>query len=310
MDSERKDKKTTVQNKWLIDEHNYFSRLDKFLRNALKNVPLSAIYKLIRTGKILVNGTKVKEASNKLEIGDTVEIVNVDIAKYNRKVEELRSAKMKLNIIYEDDAILALNKPSGISVHPGKNTNKPSLIEGLKYHGEKFGFEPFLVHRLDKETSGVLIVAKNRNIARELSELISSRDVEKYYVTLAFGKISKMKIDDSIDGQEAISIITPTKVYKTPFGDVTLVRVKIETGRKHQIRIHLASKGFPIVCDNDYGDFRLNREFTKRYGLKRQFLHCESMIFSFGGKQYDIHAPLSDDLSNVLKFLNVESVRS
>lgn len=309
MERERKDKKESSQNKWLIDEHNYFSRLDKFLRNALKNVPLSAIYKLIRTGKVLVNGKKAKEGSIKLEIGDTVEIVNEDMSKYNRKVEELRSAKMKLDVIYEDDSILALNKPSGVSVHPGKNTNKPSLIEGLKYYGEKNGFEPFLVHRLDKETSGVLIVAKNRNMARELSDLISSRDVEKYYVTLAFGKVPKMEINDSIDGQQAISIVTPTKVYKTPLGEITLVSVKIETGRKHQIRIHLASKRFPIVCDNDYGDFRLNREFTKRYRLKRQFLHCETMIFSFGGKQYNIHAPLSDDLSNVLKFLNMESVR-
>jgi len=300
------------QNEWYIDEDNYFSRLDKFLRSTLKNVPLSALYKLIRTGKVFVNGKRAKEPSYKLNIKDVVEIRDEDLSKYDRKFEELKPVKMKLDVLYEDDMVLALNKPSGVSVHPGRNMKKPSLIEGIKYYGEKSGFEPFLVHRLDKETSGVLIVAKSRNMARELGELVSSRNVEKNYIALVFGRVQgqRVRIDTQIDGQEAVSIIMPARVYKTSVGYITLVKVKIETGRKHQIRKHLAAKGFPVVCDNDHGDFRLNREFAKRYGLKRHFLHCESMVFSFGGRHYNIHAPLSEDLSIVLKLLYMESVKS
>ncbi|WP_448374907.1 RluA family pseudouridine synthase [Fervidobacterium sp.] len=295
---------------WLVDNNNYFSRVDKFLRNVLKNVPLSAIYKLFRTGKVYVNDKRVKEPSMKLEIGDRVEIKNEDISKYNREFKELRSAKMKLDIIFEDDELIVVNKPAGISVHPGKNVNKPSIIEGLKYYGEKTGFEPFLVHRLDKETSGVLIVAKNRQTARELSEMISSRNVEKRYVTMVFGRAERQEINVPIDSQEARTIIKPLKVFRTKIGgewvELTLLDVEIETGRKHQIRKHLSMKNLPIICDNDYGNFRLNRAFSKKYGLKRQFLHCKKMALSFHGKSYQFIAELSEDLQTVLKVLESE----
>jgi len=121
------------QNEWYIDEDNYFSRLDKFLRSTLKNVPLSALYKLIRAGKVFVNGKRAKEPSYKLNIKDVVEIRDEDLSKYDRKFEELKPVKMKLDVLYEDDMVLALNKPSGVSVHPGRNMKKPSLIEGIKY---------------------------------------------------------------------------------------------------------------------------------------------------------------------------------
>jgi len=295
---------------WLVDNNNYFSRVDKFLRNVLKNVPLSAIYKLFRTGKVYVNDKRVKEPSMKLEIGDRVEIKNEDISKYNREFKELKSAKMKLDIIFEDDELIVVNKPAGISVHPGKNVNKPSIIEGLKYYGEKTGFEPFLVHRLDKETSGVLIVAKNRQTARELSEMISSRNVEKRYVTMVFGRAERQEINVPIDSQEARTIIKPLKVFRTKIGgewvELTLLDVEIETGRKHQIRKHLSMKNLPIICDNDYGNFRLNRAFSKKYGLKRQFLHCKKMALSFHGKSYQFIAELSEDLQTVLKVLESE----
>lgn len=302
--------KNTVQSSWIVDQDNYFSRIDKFLRNALKNVPLSVIYKLIRTGKVYLNEKRVKEPSAKLEIGDRVEVRNEDLSKYTREYKEIKPAKISLDILFEDEDILVVNKPAGISVHPGKNINKPSLIEGLKYYGSQKGFEPFLVHRLDKETSGVLIVAKNRQVARELSEKISSRNVEKNYVALAFGSPRMERIDIPVDGQEAITHIKPVRKFRTKLDgkdiSLTLLDVSIETGRKHQIRKHLAAKGFPIVCDNDYGDFRLNRAFSKKYNLKRHFLHCKSMSFDFHGKHYRFEASLSQDLKLVLKLLEAE----
>jgi 23S rRNA pseudouridine955/2504/2580 synthase len=295
---------------WTVNDSNYFSRADKFLRNVLKNVPLSAIYKLFRTGKVYVNGERMKEPSKKLEIGYTVEVRNEDLSKYTRNYKELRSTKMKLDILFEDDEIIVINKHAGVSVHPGKNLSKPSIIEGLKYYGEKTGFEPFLVHRLDKETSGVLIVAKNRQVARELGEIISSRFVEKEYVAMVFGRIERQEIDTPIDSMEAKTIVRPTKRFNTKLDrkwvELTLLDVKIETGRKHQIRKHLSAKGFPIVCDNDYGDFRLNRAFSKKYGLKRQFLHCKRMALSFHGKSYEFVAKLSEDLQIVLNALESE----
>lgn len=299
---------------WNVDESNYFSRIDKFLRKVLKNVPLSAIYKLFRTGKVYINGIRVKEPSTKLTLGDNVQIIGEDLSKYNRDYKELKPAKMKLDIIYEDETILVINKPAGVSVHPGKNVNKPSLIEGLKYYGEKNGFEPFLVHRLDRDTSGVMIIAKDRNTARELSELISSRNVEKKYIALVFGKASNMVIEEPIDDQYAKTIVKPIKHFKTYLNgertELSLLEVEIETGRKHQIRKHLALKEFPIVCDKDYGDFRLNRQFTKKYELKRHFLHCKRMKFSYNGKEYDINAPLSEDLQKVIKLIELESGRN
>ncbi|MFN6991132.1 MAG: RluA family pseudouridine synthase [Fervidobacterium sp.] len=298
---------------WIVDEKNYFSRVDKFLRKILKNVPLSAIYKFFRTGRIYLNGKKIKDPATKLELGDIVQIVDEDLNMYNRKYKEMKPTKMKLDIIYEDDIIIALNKPAGIPVHPGKNVNKPSLIEGLKYYGEKNSFEPFLVHRLDKDTSGVLIVAKDRNVARELSEIISLKDVLKVYTALVFGKQKDLVIEQHIDNKEAKSILRVQKYYRTIMNNeeiyLTLIEVSIETGRKHQIRKHLAYVETPIVCDNDYGDFRLNRLFTKKYELKRQFLHCTRMAFNYSGKYYELNAPLSPDLQNTLKLLELESGR-
>lgn len=303
-----------ISYEWNVNETNYFSRIDKFLRKELKNVPLSVIYKLFRTGKVYINSTRIKDPSSKLNLGDTVQIIGEDLSKYTRDYKELKPTKMKLDIVYEDEKLLAINKPAGVSVHPGKNVNKPSLIEGLKYYGEKNGFEPFLVHRLDRETSGVMIIAKDRNTARELSDLISSRNVEKRYTTLVFGKVSNMVIEEPVDNQYAKTIVKPIKYFKTYLNgekiELSLLEVEIETGRKHQIRKHLSSKGFPIVCDKDYGDFRRNRQFTKKYELKRHFLHCKQMKFTFGGKEYNLSAQLSEDLQRVIRFIESESGRN
>lgn len=297
-----------MHNSWIVDERNYFSRLDKFLRHELKHVPLSAIYKFIRTGKVFINKKRIRNASAKLEIGDIVEIVGEDLTKYSRDYTELKPVSMKLDIIFEDARLLVINKPTGLSVHPGKNVSRPSLIEGLMYYAQKNDFEAFLVHRLDKETSGVLIVAKDRNTARVLGELISSRFVVKKYLALVFGKIHvPRRIEEPIDGQEALTKVVPLKQFHWNVNGyehtLTLLDVEIETGRKHQIRKHLSKIGTPIVCDNEYGNFQLNRLFSKHFGLKRQFLHCKLLGFELDGKRYEFEAPLPGDLSTVLEIL-------
>lgn len=297
---------------WTVDQDNYFSRIDKFLRHVLRNVPLSAIYKLLRTGKVRINGRRAKSVSERLEIGDRVEVVGEDLTRYSRAFNELRPAQLALDIIYEDESLLAISKPAGLSVHPGHGVTKPSLLEGVMFYANERGFEPFLVHRLDKDTSGVIVVAKSRQVARELSELFASKKVEKTYRALIFGELRReVSIDEPIDDLEAHTVVFPDGVYMLTLGSqelyVSYVRVAIETGRKHQIRKHLASIGRPIVCDSQYGNFKLNRLFAKQFGLDRQFLHCESLRFSFQGKIYTLRAELTEDLKNVLFQLKTSS---
>ncbi len=219
---------------------------------------------------------------------------------------KLVPTKMPLDIIFENDEFLALNKEYGISLHPGKGErNRATLIEGLMYYGNQNEFEPFLVHRLDRNTSGVLLVAKKREFSRYLSELISGRNIKKEYICLVVGKIvEKMVINSPIDEKEAETEILDTKYIEYRDKIFSLANVRIGTGRKHQIRKHLKSIDHPILGDDDYGDRTLNRDFRK-YGLKRPFLHCSRMSFydDRSGDNIIIEANLSDDLNVFLRHI-------
>ncbi|PLV60467.1 RluA family pseudouridine synthase [Thermotoga sp. KOL6] len=291
-----------------VTKENHYRRLDKFLRNRLKEIPLSVVYKLIRKGKVYVNGRRVRDPGFDLEEGDVVEIKYVNLDNLPRRAEKkgLTPIPMKLNILYENEHYLALNKPPGVAIHPGKGVHVATLIEGLLYYGREKDFEPFLVHRLDKDTSGLLIVAKNREAARILSNMFRERRVEKEYITLVKGHPeNNLKIIVPLDGQEAISEIVAVK----PLKNLSLLRVRIYTGRKHQIRRHLAQIGFPVIGDNTYGDRQLNREIRKKYGLKRIFLHSYRMNFidPWFEEEREIKAPLTSDLRDVLEFLKERS---
>lgn len=288
----------------IVTEKNYYSRLDKFLRKQLTNLPLNAIYKLIRTGKVYVNGKKVKKPNFNLEIGDEITI-NEDTSKYNREINnKVVPIKMDLTIVYEDEDLLIINKPAGIPIHPGKGTHVATLIEGLLYYGNQNNFTPHLVHRLDKHTSGILIVAKNPNAARELGEIITTRNIEKEYITLCKGETKKeMKIEIPLENKYALTYIKLKKVFKNELGFFSLLDVKIKTGRKHQIRKHLSLIGHPVVGDNIYGDQKLNREFKRKFGLRRYFLHCYKMEFYYNQKKISAVADLPEDLQNVLNYL-------
>ena len=290
---------------WKIEvkKENYYSRLDKFLRKSLPDVPMSAIYKFIRKGKVYVNGKRVRDYAFKIEEGDLVEIRYVDLDKFRRRKEtNLEPQKMDLDIIYEDDKILVLNKPAGIALHPGKNIHVATLIEGLIHYGMENGFQPHLVHRLDLNTSGVLVVAKGNEMARILTDVFKRRLVEKEYVVLVRGKLSgRGRIEEPLDGQEAL---TEYETLETK-GELTLLRVWIKTGRKHQIRRHMSMIRHHVIGDDKYGQKQFNREIRKKTGLKRQFIHCRKITLPriVLGKRRSFEAPLPEDLRKVLSIL-------
>ncbi len=288
-----------------VRKENYYSRLDRFLRRNLPEVPLSAIYKFIRKGKVYVNGKRVRDQAFRLSEGDVVEIRYVDVERFKRRKENsLEPQKMDLEIIYEDNRILALNKPPGIALHPGRNIHVATLIEGLLHYGSERGFEPHLVHRLDLNTSGVLVVAKDKEAARILTEMFKMRLIKEEYLALVRGEFSGSgKIEKPLDGQEAV---TDYEVVESKAG-VSYVRVRIETGRKHQIRRHFSLIGHHVVGDNKYGEKVFNREFARRYGLRRQFLHCHRVEFRhpFEEKDLTFEAPLSEDLRAVLERIGI-----
>ncbi len=290
----------------VVTEENYYRRLDKFLRKNLPEVPLSAVYKFIRKGKVYVNGKRVKNNSLELEVGDRVSIRFVDIDKFRRRKEnELVPQEIPLDIVYEDPNMIVLNKTAGIALHPGKNIHVTTLIEGLLYYGNEKGFQPHLVHRLDLNTSGALIVAKNKEAARILTDAFKRRLIGKEYIALVRGKTeTKGVVDTPLDDQPAV-----TEYELISFkDDLSLIRVRIKTGRKHQIRRHMSIIGHHVVGDNKYGDKAFNREIKRKTGLKRQFLHCLKLSIPEGifGKKMVFTAPLPSDLTAVLKKLRFE----
>jgi len=249
-----------------VDENNYFRRLDKFIRKNFPQIKLASIYKLIRKGNVKVNGSKVKNEKFELEIGDLVEIAAHEGA-FREEKRKTKPFPMELDILYEDEKLILINKPAGLSIHLGKNVNKPTILEALLFYGEKNNFTPFLVHRLDKHTSGILVIAKSRETARILSSILKNREVEKYYLALVKGVLKgEGKISEPIDGKDALTFYRVIKNYK----DATFLEI-----------------------------------FKKSYGLKRYFLHSYKIIFKhpFNGKLLSIKSNLPKDLEEVLKKL-------
>jgi len=299
-----------------VTEENCFNRMDKFLRKALEDFKRASLYKMIRKGDVKVNGKRVKDPSAPLRIGDEVSVwvpsdktTKERIKRNTPGKRELKPVEMDLDIIMEDDDLMAINKDTGVSVHPGTGEeNRATLIEGLMFYGQNNGFEPYLVHRLDRDTSGVLLISKKRPLARRLSKLIADKNVYKEYTVLFSGKSREEFVcDRSIDNKWAVSRVYPLRLYclgnetKAWF---TLSRVVIESGRKHQIRRHLAESGYPVAGDDKYGNRSINHQLSS-LGLKRQFLHCCKLTFfdMEQGKEYNIEAPLKTDLKKLLNQL-------
>lgn len=273
-------------------------RLDKFLRKLLKDVPLSAIYKIIRKGHVKVNGKKSKEKYFLVE-GDEIIIKNVEFL--SKKEEEFQRVDPNFKVTYDDENILIVEKWPGVLVHSDKKGGEPTLTDyALSYLNEKgeylpeeeLTFTPASCNRLDRNTSGLVIFGKNFESLKILNSIIRDRGVDKYYMALVKGKIKSGNYKGYIckDANNNIS-----KVYDSPKpnskfiemevevietnGLFSLLEIKLLTGRSHQIRAHLSSMGNPIIGDDKYGDKKLNSFFTNKFGLNYQFLYAYKLIF-------------------------------
>ncbi|WP_102292166.1 23S rRNA pseudouridine(955/2504/2580) synthase RluC [Vibrio cyclitrophicus] len=296
-----------------IDEDMAGQRIDNFLRNQLKNIPKSMIYRIVRKGEVRVNKKRIK-AEYKLKAGDLVRIPPVTI---EEKTEE-NIPSTKLNkvseleqcIIYEDDHLLILNKPSGTAVHGGSGL-KFGAIEALRALRPDARFLE-LVHRIDRDTSGILLVAKKRSALRHLQAQFREKTVQKYYFALVMGewKNSCKVVNAPLLKNEVNSIVrvnpngkaseTRFKVLEK-FQDATLVQASPITGRTHQIRVHAQYIGHPIAWDDRYGDRRFDA-YTGKVGLNRLFLHAANIKFTHPGSEekMDISAPMEKRLEKAL----------
>ena len=291
-------------------------RIDNFLIKVLKGVPKTLVYRILRKGEVRVNKGRIKP-DYRLQQGDVVRIPPLRLSEQDQTTPGQRTLqRVKDAIIYEDDVLLILNKPSGIAVHGGSGISY-GVIEALRALRPDALFLE-LVHRLDRDTSGCLIIAKRRSALRNLHEQMRGDKMEKRYLALLKGKwqggerrvdaplrknilkSGERMVEVSQEGKAALSLFTPDTIYK----NATLVSVKLITGRTHQVRVHARHLGMPIAGDDKYGDDEFNAAM-KEMGLKRLFLHAHRLGFEHpkSGEWFSISAPLSDDLEAVLEKL-------
>jgi 23S rRNA pseudouridine955/2504/2580 synthase len=277
-------------------------KLENFLK---KRFPIGYVRKLFRKNGVRVNGRRSKP-DDRIASGDRVELY-IPFEESPQPTRQNATPQADLEIIFEDDEIIVLNKPAGIAVHEGKDILKRHSILGiLEARYRPHGVLPRLVHRLDKDTSGVLLAAKNEVIARQLESLFAEGRVEKEYACLLVGRLRENEgtVDLRLPGREGkpVRALTRFRVVKR-FSETTLVRATIATGRMHQIRLHFARYGHPIVMDDQHGDFSFNKKFRKVYGLRRQFLHASTAALEYNGKRRSWTASLPVDLSKTLEIL-------
>ncbi|GEA49544.1 ribosomal large subunit pseudouridine synthase C [Vibrio inusitatus NBRC 102082] len=302
-----------------IDSDMAGQRIDNFLRNQLKAIPKSMVYRIVRKGEVRVNKKRVK-AEYKLQAGDVVRIPPVTLP----ATEDTPALSTKLNkvselehcILYEDEHVLILNKPSGTAVHGGSGL-KFGAIEALRALRPEARFLE-LVHRIDRDTSGILLIAKKRSALRHLQAQFREKTVQKYYFALVMGewKSSIRKVIAPLLKNEVNSIVRVNpngKASETRFkiieklNNATLLQASPITGRTHQIRVHAQYTGHPIAWDDRYGDRRFDA-FTGKVGLDRLFLHAANIKFIHPGteKEMDISAPMENKLQRAIEGLRVK----
>jgi 23S rRNA pseudouridine955/2504/2580 synthase len=282
-------------------------KLENFLK---KRFPIGYVRKLFRKNALRINGKRA-QADDLVQPGDEIQL----FIPFESGIARSKSGpSVELDIIFEDAGIVVINKPAGIAVHEGKNVlNRDSILGMLqaKYRGQPIN--PRLVHRLDRETSGVLLIAKDEATRRALEESFHNAAVEKEYICLVAGRVEQHqgKIDYPLPGRTGSEVpaLTRFSVVKR-FSDTTLLRVATATGRMHQIRLHFAKLGYPVVMDNQHGDFSFNKKFRKEYRLRRHFLHAARLSLVYDGKPKTWSAPVPADLRRVLKALDLSLARS
>lgn len=289
-------------------------RIDNFLLRRLKGVPKSYIYRILRKGEVRVNKGRVK-AVYKLQAGDSIRIPPVRMEQREsapRLSEQLR-ASLEKAVIYEDERLLVLNKPSGMAVHGGSGVSV-GIIEALREsRPEQRQLE--LVHRLDRDTSGCLMISKRRSALRRLHELMRENRVDKRYLALLAGRWRKgvqtvdmpLRKNTLQGGERVVRVDAEGKPAKTRFKrlqrykEATLVEAELITGRTHQIRVHSAWLGTPVLGDGKYGDDEANRRM-REIGLRRLFLHAHRLSFPWSDEMRDliVEAPLPEALESLL----------
>lgn len=295
-------------------------RIDNFLLGYLKGAPRSLVYKLLRSGQVRLNGGRVK-AERRLEAGDLVRIPPIRLPEAGDKGTPPQGFMDALDaaIVYEDARLLALNKPSGVASHGGSGISF-GAIETLRALRPKESLE--LVHRLDRDTSGLLIVARKRSALTELQALMREEGgIAKRYLALLAGRMPDgvMSVDAPLHiglrqgGERHVQVVSHAnsgagkpslshfKVLERRGGH-SYCEVRIETGRTHQIRVHAQHIGHAIAGDDKYGEAEVNKRLREQVGLKRMFLHASTLEFALdGGKaQYLLNAPLAPELIDVL----------
>ena len=308
----------------VVDEAGEGQRLDNFLLRLLKGVPKTHVYRVIRSGEVRVNKGRAG-ADTRLAIGDEVRVPPVRVAE--KPADEKPAPAREFPVLFEDDHLLAIDKPAGVAVHGGSGVSF-GVIEQLRQARPQARFLE-LVHRLDKETSGILLLAKKRSALTALQDQFRARDTGKTYAALVAGAWpAKLKLIDvalhkyldaggerrvrtvgpeSEDGRRSITLVKIAQSFEA----YTLLDVTIKTGRTHQIRVHLAHAGHAIVGDDKYGDFALNRQLARGEGLQgqrfeRMFLHARRLAFDHpgSGERIELQAPLPAECVKLLTRLS------
>ncbi len=301
-------------------------RLDKFLRTIGVKLSRSRINLLIKNGKILVNN-KIPKPSYKVKCGDTI------IVDYERLTSnDIKAEDIPLNIIYEDDDIIVINKQENIVVHPARGNREGTMVNALLHHTKISGGDksrPGVIHRLDKNTTGVMVFAKNDESLTTLSKQIEKRTMKRTYLALVWGSIMRkyIKIDEPIGrkiSDKRLMAVTSvnsrnavTEIRRIASFDIaSMIKVKLQTGRTHQIRVHMAFMGHPVIGDDYYGKFSrsavkdLDIDIKKHFDninnfMKRQALHSVSLGFKHPKTFEDMmfYAPLPKDMIDLLNRL-------
>lgn len=297
-----------------IDADSAGQRLDNWLFTQLKGVPKGHVYRLIRSGQVRINGKRADQTS-RLQVNDEIRLPPVRVAEVSEAQSNVPAATFP--IIFEDDALLVINKPAGVAVHGGSGVSF-GVIEQLRAAHPDWKYLE-LVHRLDRETSGLLMVAKRRSALVKLHEMMRANVPDKRYFALVHGvwKDPKRAVKLALykynlpDGERRVRAqedgIAAHTIFRLQrnFKDATLLEAELKTGRTHQIRVHLCSIGYPILGDEKYGDFALNKNLQK-HGLKRMFLHAWNLKLPhpLTGDPLDLQAPLPPELQRYLESLD------
>jgi len=292
-----------------VGEESEGQRIDNFLLRHLKGVPKSHVYRVVRSGEVRVNSGRVR-AEYRLVSGDRVRVPPVRLAE---RRETARPKPLDLPVVHEDAALLVVDKPSGVAVHGGSGVSH-GVIESLRAERPQAKFLE-LAHRLDRDTSGLLVLAKKRSALVELHRMLREGEIAKHYVAIAKGpwKGGARELNESLhkfvtregerrvavrdDGRHALTRVKPVRVAS----EFSVLELRLMTGRTHQIRVHLAHAGHPVLGDDKYGDFAFNKALASR-GVKRLFLHAArlSFVHPLTGEALCFESPLPVDMKAFL----------